>query len=133
MAYNAATRVAKGIGNTIASRGTNITKPTKRILSTSVSASLTKIGLKAAFVPIKSIGKKLWGGIKRIAFRIADVFKGLFNIGQKFVNKVQTYSMRIRNGVKKAYNFLIKPIAEMLVDVFGFTIEVVKHPVNFIK
>lgn len=91
---------------------------------------VTKLGFKA----LKFIGKKLWKGIKKLAIKMGKVLGNVFRIGKGFVNKISTYVGKIGRGIKdKAYRFLIKPIASILVTVFGFTMSVVLSPVQFMK
>lgn len=91
---------------------------------------VTKIGWKA----IKFVGKKIWAGIKKLAFKAMSVIGRLFGMMGKFVNKVSTWISIIGKGiVDKAYRSIVQPIASILVSVFGFTLSVVMAPVNFMK
>jgi len=91
---------------------------------------VAKLGWRA----IKFIGRKLWKGIKFLFFKTASLFAGLFRMVGKFVNKVSNWVSRIGRGiVDKAYRFIVKPIATMMVTVFGFVAQVVMAPIQFMK
>ena len=91
---------------------------------------ITKLGWKA----IKFVGKKLWTGIKKLAFNAFQFFARLFGFMGKFVNKVGNWVKIIGSGlISKTYRFLVKPIATMMVTIFGFVTGVVMAPINFMK
>ena len=91
---------------------------------------ITKLGWKA----IKFVGKKLWAGIKKLAFNAFQFFARLFGFMGKFVNKVDNWMKIIGAGIAdKAYRFLVRPIATMLTTVFGFVGGIVAAPMNFMK
>ena len=91
---------------------------------------MTKLGFRA----IKWVGKKIWKGIKKVLFKTASLFAGLFKIGGRFINKVSTWARRIGGGIKdKATRFLIKPIASLMTSVVGFFVGVLMSPINFMK
>lgn len=46
------------------------------------AAIVTKFGWKM----MKWVGRKLWSGIKKLAFKVGNFFKSLFGIGKKFKN-----------------------------------------------
>lgn len=65
---------------------------------------ITKLGWKA----IKFVGKKLWAGIKKLAFNAFQFFARLFGFMGKFVNKVGNWMKIIGAGIAdKAYRFLV--------------------------
>lgn len=91
---------------------------------------VVKMGWRA----VKFVGKQIWKGIKRLVFKTISFFKGLFRMAGKFVNKIGNWVSRIGHGIKdKAYRFLVKPIAGMMVFVFGFVSGVVMAPVKFMQ
>ena len=52
----------------------------------------------------------------------------------KFVNNMANWTLKLGAGiVDKAYRFLVKPIASMMVTVFGFMSNMVMQPINFMK
>ena len=116
-----ATKVAKDI----MANGTNA-----QIRYSSPAKLLTRIGWRL----VKFIGKKLWQGIKKIALAGLALLKKMFDVGKRFVNKVSTYILKLGVGITSAtYKFLLEPIANMMVSVFGFMQDVVKSHVNFTK
>lgn len=100
------------------------------ILSFSPAWIVAKFGWKA----IKFIGKKIWQGIKNLAFKAVSFFAALFKLGGKFINSVASWVGRIGKGIKdKTYRFLVKPIATMITSIFSFVTGVVMSPIKFIK
>ena len=109
-------------------------KPITSVLNFSPAAVIAKFTLKLGWNALKFIGKKLWSGIKKVALGLAGIFGSILVVGKKFVNKVGYYIMKIGGWIMdKTYRFLIKPLASILTTVFGFTMAVVKSPVNFMK
>lgn len=90
---------------------------------------LGKIGWKA----IKFIGKSIWAGIKKLAKAVFNQLKKMFKFGGKFVNKASTFIGFLTNGIGEAYVFMVKPMANILVTVFGFVTGILKSPVDFMK
>lgn len=91
---------------------------------------MTKLGWKA----IKYVGKQIWKGIKALALKAIGLFMGLFGVMGKFVNKVGTWLGILGHGIKdKTYRFIIRPISNMMVSVFNFTVAMVTTPIQFIK
>ena len=91
---------------------------------------VAKLGWKG----VKFVAKKIWKGIKRLVFKTVSFFKGLFRMAGKFVNKIANWVAKLGSGIKdKAYRFLVKPIAGLLVSVFGFVGSVVMAPVKFMQ
>lgn len=91
---------------------------------------VTKLGWRA----IKWAARKLWGWIKKVAFNLTGVFRRFFKFGGKFANKTSYYLGRILKGVKdKAYRFIAKPIAGILVAVVGSMTSLVMAPVKFLQ
>ena len=89
---------------------------------------VTKIGIRL----IKWVGKKLWTGIKKLALAAVNFLKKMFKIGSRFVNTVAWYMGRLGKGINdKAYKFLVKPIAEIMVTVMDFAMGLVKTHVSF--
>ena len=83
---------------------------------------------------IKFVAKKIWKGLKKLVFKTAAFFKGLFRMAGKFVNKIATWVGKLGAGIKdKTYRFLVKPIAGLMVSVFGFVGSVVMAPVKFMQ
>ena len=96
----------------------------------SPAAFVTKMGWKA----VKFVGKKVWTGIKKLAFNAFQFFSRLFGFMGKFVNKVGNWVKIIGAGaIDKAYRFIIQPIATILTTVFGFVGGIVLAPINFMK
>lgn len=86
------------------------------------------------FRVIKFIGKQLWKGIKKLVFKAVNFFKSLFKMGGKFLNKVGMWMGKLSIGIKdKAYRFLVKPIANIMVTVFNFFTGVLMSPIQFMK
>ena len=119
-----AVRIAK---NTISSGGRNVVKFLKNF-------SLAKIVVKAGFGVFKWAAKKLWGGVKRLGLAFLGMLVKLFGVGVGFANKVSTYISALGKGLKdKAYTFLVKPIAEIMVTVMGFAMGMVRSHSEFAK
>lgn len=109
-------------------------KPIKAITEFSPAAVIAKFTIKLGWNMLKFIGKKLWSGVKKVALGLAGIFGALLSVGKRFVNKVGYYIMKIGGWIRdKAYRFLLKPLASILTTVFGFTMAVVKSPINFMK
>ena len=109
-------------------------KPITSVLNFSPASVIAKFTIKLGWNALKFIGKKLWSGIKKVALGLAGIFGSILVVGKKFVNKVGYYIMKIGGWIMdKTYRFLIKPLASILTTVFGFTMAVVKSPVNFMK
>lgn len=91
---------------------------------------MTAIGWKA----IKFVGKKIWKGIKSVFFKTVGAIGALFKVGAKFVNKVANWIPRIGRGIRdKVYQFVVKPIASMMVSVFNFVSSISGQSMNFMK
>lgn len=109
-------------------------KPIKAITLFNPAAFIAKITIKLGWNLLKFVGKKLWSGIKKVSLGLVGIFGGLLRVGKKFINKVGYYVGKIGGWIRdKAYRFLVKPLSSILVTVFGFTMAVVKSPVNFMK
>lgn len=109
-------------------------RPITSILNFNPAAFIAKVTLKIGWNLLKFVGKKLWSGIKKVTLGLAGIFGGLLVVGKKFINKVGYYVGKIGGWIKdKAYRFLVKPLCSILVTVFGFTMAVVKSPINFMK
>lgn len=128
MVVGSAKMVANGISNI---RNLHQKGKLKQAIVTFAPAQIfLKIGWKA----VKFIGRKIWSGIKKLVFKASSLFGGLFRIGGKFVNKVQSWKDRLVKGIKdKKYRFLVEPISNMMVSVFKFLTGVVMSPINFMK
>ena len=104
--------------------------PNAKIRYSSPAKVITRIGWRL----VKFIGKKLWQGIKKLALAGLALLKKMFDVGKRFVNKVSTYILKLGVGITSAtYKFLLEPIANMMVSIFGFMMDVVKTHVNFAK
>ena len=78
--------------------------------------------------------KKLWRGIKGVAKSVLQMFKGLFKIGGKFVNKVKNWTTILgKRIVDKSTKFLLNPIASMLVTTFNFFTGILMSPIKFME
>ena len=131
--YKASKLVGKGVKaglNYAKNVITDIVKNGKNasIRYSSPAKVITRIGWRA----IKFVGKKLWGGIKKLAMAGLKLLMKMFKVGARFVNKVSFYMLKLGAGVLGAgYKFLIEPISSMMVSVFGFMMDVVKQHVKF--
>lgn len=89
---------------------------------------ITKMGWKLT----KWAGKRLWRGIKNIVTGVADFFRGLFGLGKKFDNTEAYYARRLGHGIQdKKYRFMVRPIARIMIMVFGFAMGVAKSIADF--
>ena len=137
--WGASKLVGKGIraaGRGIAKGVKNIRKliKQKKLLVTIRDFAPAQIITKMGFRVIKFIGKQVWKGIKKLVFKAASFFKNLFRMGGKFINKVGMWIGKIGAGiVDKAYSFLVKPVASIMVTVFGFFTGVLMSPIQFLK
>ena len=83
---------------------------------------------------LKFTGKKIWGGLKKLVFKAASFFRGLFKMAGRFVNKIGSWVGRLSAGIKdRAYRFLVKPIAAMMATVFNFFTGLIMSPINYMK
>lgn len=132
------------VGNAVKNTGKAIGRGVKKFINTVKKKGFAKTMLnefnpammivKFGWRAIKFIGKKLWKGLKKLAFKAFDFFKGLFKLGGKFLNKVGNWIGKIGRGVKDAaYRFVLKPIASIMVTVFGFVTGLVMSPIKFIQ
>lgn len=102
----------------------------RKIVDFSPAMWVVKLGFKA----IKWGVKMLWKGIKKLVIKTINIFKNLFKLGGKFVNTVGSWAAKLGKGIKdKAYKFLIKPIASILVSVTGFFTGILMSPIQFMK
>ena len=132
-------KVVKAVGKGAINLGKRFIKFAKKVgvkgiamaaLTTSGAKIVTKFGWKA----IKFVGKSIWKGIKKLAFKALSFFGMLFGLMGKFVNKIGNWIGILAHGIKdKAYRFIVKPIASMMVSIFNFVTAVVLSPIQFIK
>ena len=100
------------------------------VLSFTPHAIMAKLGFRA----IKFVAKSIWKGIKKLIFKAASFFKRLFKLMGKFTNKVGNWMVKLGGGIKdKACRFIVKPLAAMMVTVFGFVTSVVMSPIKFLQ
>lgn len=126
-AGNAAISGAKKLGK-IAMKGPKALAAA--VLSINPGKLVTKLGWKA----IKFVGKSIWKGIKKLAFKALSFFGKLFGIMGKFVNKIGHWIGILAHGIAdKAYRFIVRPIASMMVSIFNFVAAAVLSPISFIK
>lgn len=118
----AAVKVGKAISKGIINTVKGITKQVKREGAQALigivfnGTAMSKLGWKA----IKFIGKSIWKGIKKLAFKAFSFFKVLFKFAGKFVNKIGHWFAIVGHGlVDKSYKFLVKPLASLMMNVFG--------------
>ena len=136
-------KTSKLIGQGVAAAGKGAVKLGKRAYELAKQGKLLtairnfapgQIIVGLGWKAIKFVGKQLWKGLKKLAMKAIGFFAGLFKMAGKFVNKVGTWIGRLGGAIKdKAYRFLLKPLASMLVSVFGFVAGVVMSPINFIR
>lgn len=73
---------------------------TKGIVRMIVEFSPAVIVSKMMWKPIKLAGKMIWTGIKKLALGVLALFKGIFKIGGKFINKVSNWMIRLASAIK---------------------------------
>ena len=79
-----------------------------KLLSSVIAFAPAKIVTKIGWKAIKFVGKKIWAGIKKLAFKAMSVIGRLFGMMGKFVNKVSNWIAIIGKGiVDKAYRFIV--------------------------
>lgn len=129
-------KAVKAVGRTMIAGAKKAVKLAKKgILLTSVlavapGAMVVKFGWKA----VKFVGKSIWKGLKKLAFKALSFFGSLFGLMGKFVNKIGHWIGILGHGiVDKAYRFIVKPIASMMVSIFNFVSSIVLSPIQFIK
>lgn len=128
MAVRGAVKVAKGIKSFVMSVKSG--KIGSAIMNFSGAKIINKLGWRA----IKFVSRKLWSGIKKLAFKAVSFFAGLFGVLGKFMNKLGNWMTRLGKWVKdKTYRFILKPISQMVVTLFDFFIGVVASPFRFLK
>lgn len=109
-------------------------KGPKAVLQAALSIAPGKLVVKMGWKAIKFVGKSIWKGIKKLAFKALSFFGGLFGIMGKFVNKIGHWIGILAHGiVDKTYRFIVRPLASMIVSIFNFVTSVVMSPIHFIK
>jgi hypothetical protein len=87
---------------------------------------VVKFGWRA----IKFVGKSIWKGIKKLAFKALSFFGSLFGLMGKFVNKIGNWIGILGHGITdKTYRFIVRPIASMMVSIFNFVTAIVLSPI----
>ena len=106
----------------------------KGLVVAALAINPSKLVVKFGWRAIKFVGKSIWRGIKKLAFKALPFFGSLFGLMGKFVNKIGYWIGILAHGiVDKTYRFIVKPIASMLVSIFNFVSMVVLSPIQFIK
>ena len=138
-------KAAKATGKAVKSTGKAAVKGVKSVVKsikkvgvgktiTALTMLPAKMVTKMGWRAIKFVGKSIWKGIKTLAFKALSVFGKVFGIMGKFVNKVGHWTGILARGIKdKAYRFIVKPIATMMVSIFNFVSSIVLSPIQFIK
>ena len=109
-------------------------KGPKAVLQAVLSIAPGKLVAKMGWKAIKFVGKSIWKGIKKLAFKALSFFGKLFGIMGKFVNKIGHWIGILAHGiVDKTYRFIVKPIASMMVSIFNFVTAIILSPIQFIK
>lgn len=129
-------KAVKAVGRAMVSGAKKAVKLAKKgllltsVLAVAPGAMVVKFGWKA----VKFVGKSIWKGIKKLAFKALSFFGSLFGLMGKFVNKIGHWIGILGHGiVDKAYRFIVKPIASMMVSIFNFVSSIVLSPIQFIK
>ena len=79
-----------------------------KLMSSVIAFAPAKIVTKIGWKAIKFVGKKIWSGIKKLAFKAMSVIGRLFGMMGKFVNKVSNWIAIIGKGiVDKTYRFIV--------------------------
>lgn len=105
----------------------------KNIVNAIKYGSLGKVVTKLGWKALKFVGKKIWKGIKKLFFSALKMLGKLFSIGAGFVNTVVFYAAKLGKGIGKGSIWLVKAISGMLVTAFGFAMQMLMIPVNFMK
>ena len=131
-------KVVKAVGKAVISGVKKFVKLAKKgpkaVLQAVLSVAPGKLVVKMGWKAIKFIGKSIWKGIKKLAFKALSFFGKLFGIMGKFVNKIGHWIGILAHGlVDKTYRFIVKPIASLMVTVFNFVTSVLMSPIHFIK
>ena len=126
----------KSIGASMVSAAKKAIKLGKKgkLMSTLLNWAPGQVVVKLGWKAIKFLGKSIWKGIKKLAFKALSFFGKLFGIMGKFVNKIGHWAGILAHGIAdKAYRFIVKPIAGIMVTVFNFVGSVLLSPIQFIK
>lgn len=128
-------KVVKAVGKGVIALGKKAVSIVKKagvkglaiaVLSVAPGKIVAKLGWKA----IKFVGKSIWKGIKKLAFKALSFFGALFGLMGKFVNKIGHWIGILAHGIAdRAYRFIVKPLASMMVSIFNFVTAVVLSPI----
>lgn len=106
----------------------------KGLAMAALAINPSKLVVKFGWRAIKFVGKSIWKGIKKLAFKALSFFGSLFGLMGKFVNKIGHWIGILAHGITdKTYRFIVKPIASMMVSIFNFVTAIVLSPIQFIK
>ena len=102
----------------------------KGVAANALMINPSKMVVKLGWRAIKFVGKSIWKGIKKLAFKALPFFRRLFGLMGKFVNKIGYWVGILAHGITdKTYRFIVKPIASMLVSIFNFVTAIVLSPI----
>lgn len=91
--------------------------------------TMTKLGWRM----IKFVGKTIWKGLKFLAAKLFSLFSNALGL-KKFKNEVKYYVSEIKDGIEdKSYEFLVQPVAAVLVTSFGLALGIVHSVAKFMK